>query len=174
VYRDRSDEEIRDISIVRFEKGAWSEPKSIFDDSWKIAGCPVNGPRADSKGNHLAIAWFTAAEGMARVNFIYSNDGGATFNQPVRLDEAGAIGRVDVTILDENASAVSWMEGSEIKVVKIEHNGKKGIPFTIASSSESRSSGFPQMTKSGNELIFAWTDDREKKIKVGSVEISNL
>ena len=45
VYRDRSDSEIRDISIVRFVNGQWTAPKTIFADNWKIEGCPVNGPR---------------------------------------------------------------------------------------------------------------------------------
>jgi len=38
----------------------------------------------------------------------------------------------------------------------------------VAASAESRSSGFPQMTKSGNNLFFAWTDDKSKTIKIAS------
>ncbi len=45
VYRDRSQEEVRDISIVRWMDGDWSQPKTIYADNWKINGCPVNGPR---------------------------------------------------------------------------------------------------------------------------------
>ena len=41
----------------------------------------------------------------------------------------------------------------------------------IASSSDKRSSGFPQMTKSGNKIIFAWTDDKSKSIKVASMDL---
>ncbi|MEP2669155.1 MAG: hypothetical protein ABJH04_09175 [Cyclobacteriaceae bacterium] len=44
-------------------------------------------------------------------------------------------------------------------------------PIVIASSSESRASGFLQMTKSGNELIFAWTDDKEKKVKTARIKL---
>ena len=43
VYRDRSEQEIRDISIVRLHDGKWSQPSSVFEDNWKINGCPVNG-----------------------------------------------------------------------------------------------------------------------------------
>ena len=171
VYRDRSDEEIRDMSIVRFVNGQWTEPKTVYADNWKIAGCPVNGPRVSASGNNLAIAWFSSPEGNASVRVIFSADGGATFGEPVKLDEGNAIGRVDVVMLDKDNAMVSWMEGAEIKAVKVNRDGTKENSFTIAASSDARSSGFPQMTKSGNKLIFAWTDDKEKIIKTASVPL---
>ncbi len=171
IYRDRSDEEIRDMSIVRFVNGRWTEPKAVFNDNWKIAGCPVNGPRADAIGNNLAIAWFSSPEGDANVRVIFSSDGGATFGEPIKIDEGKAIGRVDVVMLDANNAAVSWMEGAAIKAAKVNRDGAKEKSFTIASSSDARSSGFPQLTKSGDQLIFAWTDDKDKIIKTASVDV---
>ena len=169
VYRDRSDDEIRDMSIVRYIDGVWTSPKTIFPDNWKIKGCPVNGPRADAIGNHLAIAWFSMPEKEGQVQVIFSDDGGATFNKPIRIDEGKTIGRVDVVMLNDKSAIVSWLEGSTIKAVKVYTDGTKDASVMIASSSESRSSGFPQMTKSGNKLIFAWTDDKMKTISVASL-----
>ncbi len=169
VYRDRSDEEIRDISIVRLLNGQWTSPKLIFSDNWKINGCPVNGPRADAQGNNLVVAWFSSPEKKAQVNIVFSKDGGATFSAPIRMDEGKGIGRVDVLMLDERSAMVSWMEGSVIKAARVYQDGKKEPSIIIASSSESRSSGFPQMTKSGSNLFFAWTDDKDKTIKVATL-----
>ncbi len=171
IYRDRSDEEIRDISIVRFVNGKWTEPKRIFPDNWKIAGCPVNGPQSAAEGNTLAIAWFTSPNNKPQVNIIFSDDGGANFNQPIRVDENITIGRVDIVMLDEKSAMVSWMEGAVIKAAKVYKDGRKDPSVTIASSSESRSSGFPQMTKSENNLFFAWTDDKNKMIKVAKLPL---
>ena len=171
VYRDRSDDEIRDMSIVRFVNGEWTSPKTIFPDQWKIAGCPVNGPRADAIGNNLAIAWFSMPDKKNQVNIIFSEDGGETFKKPVRIDEGKSIGRVDMVMLDEKTAMVSWMEGSAIKAVKVHADGTKEPSVIIASSSESRSSGFPQMTKSGNKLFFAWTDEKDKTIKAASLPL---
>jgi len=56
-YRDRTDDEIRDISIVRQVNGSWTKPQTIFPDNWKIAGCPVNGPAVQANGSLVAIAW---------------------------------------------------------------------------------------------------------------------
>ncbi len=171
VYRDRSDEEIRDMSIVRFVNGEWTQPKTIFPDEWKIAGCPVNGPRADAVGNNLAIAWFSMKENKAQVKIIFSEDGGATFKTPIHIDEGKAIGRVDVVMLDKETAMLSWMEGSTIKAIKVNADGSKGQPIVIAESSDSRSSGFPQMTKAGDKLFFAWADNKAKTIKLASLSL---
>ncbi len=169
VYRDRSDVEIRDMSIVRYVNHNWTAPKVIYPDNWKIAGCPVNGPRVDALGNNLAIAWFSMADKKGEVKLIFSGDGGATFSKPVVVGEGNAIGRVDVVMVDKNTAMVSWMEGSAVKAVKIKSDGTRESSIMIASSSKSRSSGFPQMTKSGNKLIFAWTDDNMKIIRIASL-----
>lgn len=173
IYRDRSQDEIRDISIVRYVNGEWTSPKTVFQDNWKIAGCPVNGPRVDAQDNNLALAWFSSPDKKGQVSVIFSADGGASFGNPVRVDEGQGIGRVDVILLDDKTAMVSWMEGSAIKAAKIHNNGKKEPSITIASTSESRSSGFPQMTKSGNTVFFAWTDDSAKKVQMGSIDLSH-
>ncbi|MEX0914635.1 MAG: sialidase family protein, partial [Wenzhouxiangellaceae bacterium] len=43
-YRDRSEDEIRDIAVVRRTADGWTEPRLVHADGWKIGGCPVNGP----------------------------------------------------------------------------------------------------------------------------------
>src|SRR5690606_34451461 len=63
VYRDRTETEMRDISIVRFDGENWTKPVTIHNDSWEIAGCPVNWPRVAAVENTVAVAWFTAPEG---------------------------------------------------------------------------------------------------------------
>lgn len=169
IYRDRSENEVRDMSIVRLVDGKWTSPKSIYPDNWKISGCPVNGPASAAKGNTLAIAWYSAPDKNAQIKLIFSKDGGASFEDPVRIDEGKAIGRVDLVMLDDLNAMVSWMEGVEIKAVQVTPDGKKGEAITIATSTESRSSGFPQMVRSGDRLLFAWTDDNAKSIRIAAL-----
>ncbi len=102
---------------------------------------------------------------------VFSADGGATFNKPIRINEEKPIGRVDVVLLDEKSAMVTWMEGSVIKAARVYKDGTKDASIIIASSSESRSSGFPQITRSGNNLLFAWTDDKNKTIKVATLAL---
>lgn len=168
-YRDRSDEEVRDMSIVRYVNGQWSAPKTIYGDNWQIRACPVNGPRVSAIGNNLAIAWFSMQDKKGEVKLIFSNDGGETFGKPIRIDEGNTIGRVDVEMIDSATAFVSWMEGGSIKAVNVQANGTKENSILIASSSDKRSSGFPQMTRSGNRIVFAWTDDKAKTIRTAAL-----
>ena len=117
------------------------------------------------------MVWFNSPEKNARVNVVFSEDGGASFSKPVKVDDGKSLGRVDIVMLDKKTAMVSWMEGSVIKAAKVYSTGKKDPSLIIASSSESRSSGFPQMTKSGNQIIFAWTDDKQKTIKMASLSL---
>jgi hypothetical protein len=171
IYRDRSDDEIRDMSIVRLVNGQWTAPQSVNNDNWKINACPVNGPRVDALGNNMVVAWFSMPGKKAQVKISFSEDGGATFKKPIRIDEGNTIGRVDVLLLDSASALVSWMEGGNIMAQKVFADGKKNTSIVVASSSDKRSSGFPQITRSGNKIIFAWTDDKAKTVRVASLDL---
>lgn len=173
VYRDRSENEVRDVSITRFVDGVWTVPQSIYTDNWKIAGCPVNGPRIDANGNNLVVAWFTSAGNEPAVRVIFSKDGGASFGRAVRVDAGNPIGRVDVVLVNDEA-VVSWMETGSINVMRINKDGIRSNVKQIATTSEARSSGFPQMTRLNNQLFFAWTDDQTKTIKSAMLDIDKL
>lgn len=175
IYRDRSAAEIRDISIVRKVNGHWTAPKLITHDNWKIAGCPVNGPAVTSSDNTLAISWFTAANDTAKVNIIFSNDAGATFSKPIRIDDGSPLGRVDIVMLSNEKALVSWIENSDndthIMGAIITENGKQGDSFLLSKTNASRKSGFPILVKSSNRIILAWTDVQEDMTTVKTAEL---
>lgn len=182
VYRDRSDDEIRDISIVRNVNGTWTAPQTIGEDNWKIAGCPVNGPSVDAIGNTLAVGWFTVSNGEGDVKVAFSEDSGETFTRAYRIDAGSATGRVDVVMLNEakKEAAIVWMQPNSeeelIYVMKINHHGYTGKPIVLTQSSAERASGFPQVEKLGEHLYFAWTSvtEDQKHIKTAKLLISNL
>jgi hypothetical protein len=161
-YRNRSEEEIRDIYVMRAIKGQWLMPKPVFADNWKINGCPVNGPAISANGNAVALAWFTAAEGNAQVKLAFSKNAGANFGKPIRIDAGKPIGRVDVHLLDKSKAVVSWMEENEgngdVKMVVVDVNGNKTNEQVLATTGKNRRSGFPRIAKVGNTLVVAWTD----------------
>lgn len=161
IYRDRSEEEIRDISIVRRVDGQWTAPQKIFDDHWKIAGCPVNGPAIAAHGESVAIAWFTAADTVSQVKVVLSNDAGATFGSPIRVDDGNPLGRVDIVHAENGRVIVSWLEnvadGGEIRLAKVDAQGKDGKSLTVAKTGASRRSGFPILERTGDRLLLAWT-----------------
>src|SRR4030095_7285397 len=95
-YRNRSDPEIRDNYVARFVNGKWSAPQPVFNDNWKIAACPVNGPSLSANGSTVAMAWFTAKDDRPQALMAFSTDAGKTFGAPIRIDDAATLGRVDL------------------------------------------------------------------------------
>ena len=110
-YRGRTlPEEVRDIRSARFRTTAWDAPRPVNNDDWRIAACPVNGPRLASDGGRVAAAWFTAADNDPRVLASFSPDAGTRFLMPLRLDRGKPVGRVDTLILRDGALLVTWLE----------------------------------------------------------------
>lgn len=170
VYRDRSPEEIRDISFVKKTANGWTEPRPVHTDGWKIAGCPVNGPQIDAIGDRAATAWFTAAQEKGRVYVAFSDDGGVTFGKALPIDDGKPIGRLDVVLLDPETALVTWLEqtagGGEIRTRRVGRNGKVEPSVKIADSSTARAAGFARMARLGSEVYFTWTEQSATSKKV--------
>ncbi len=161
-YRDRSDEEIRDIYIARKTGDTWEPSYPVHNDGWKIAGCPVNGPMLSIRSNQIAIAWYTAANDKAKVYVAYSDDLGKTFSNPIRVDNGMPLGRVDLEWINDDEVLVSWIESSElssnivVRKVKNDLTIREGI--VVAEVSKGRISGYPQMEILKDQILFAWTE----------------
>jgi hypothetical protein len=169
VYRDRTEDEIRDIAITRFDGKQWSAPRTVFDDRWKIEACPIQGPAISASGDRVAVAWFTAANDKPRVQLALSRDAGETFGKPVPIDSGNPIGRVDVVALDGGGAVVTWIEktarGGEVRARQVDSNGKIRDPITIGTTSVGNASGFPRVERSGDSIVFAWTDTQENRVR---------
>lgn len=165
VYRDRSDEEIRDIAFTRYIDGAWTAPEKIADDQWQINGCPVNGPQVTSSGKNVAVAWYSGKDGSPGVYLATSNDGGNSFSPPLVVDNESTIGRVDAVIDEDENIWVSYVSTDNkdafLKVTQFSKNGEVLNESSIASLETSRKSGFPQMELFKKNLYFAWTNEED-------------
>jgi hypothetical protein len=166
-YRNRTTDEIRDIYIARMVGGKWTEPRAVHNDNWRIAACPVNGPALSANGRDVAIAWFTAVGNEGHVYAAFSSDAGATFGTPVRIDDVGAVGRVDVELLADGSAAVTWIEFAEqrssFRIRRAERGGARSPSVAVSGIAAGRSSGYPRMARRGNELLFAWVETGDKR-----------
>jgi hypothetical protein len=176
IYRDRSADEIRDISIVRQVAGEWTAPKAIHEDNWQIKGCPVNGPKVDALGNNVVVAWFTGAENAPKVQVSFSSNGGEVFTAPIVIAEGIIMGRVDVLWTDEDNAVVSWMEANDksalFKAMIVRKDGTTSKQQVIAKMADSRKSGFPQMEMVEETLYFAWTEQVAAVTQVRTAKMS--
>lgn len=175
VYRDRSEDEVRDIYAARWVDGTWTEGRPVHRDGWHIAACPVNGPSVAAEGDRVAVAWFTAAGEVPRVSLAFSDDQGVTFTEPVRIDAGEPVGRVDV-VMDGDGALVSWIEavgeGAELRVRRVAADRTLEAPRTVASVSAARAAGFPRMVRHGGDLFFAWTDAAESDTRIRLARLS--
>lgn len=167
-YRDRSETEVRDISVVRYHDGRWSEPVPVHRDGWQIAGCPVNGPALDAAGEAVVLAWFTAAGDVPHVRVAFSADEGERWSPPVDVDEGAPLGRVDVVRLPDGSAVVSWMEQvdgrAEIRLRRVAPDGTPSPSQAVATTAAARSSGFPRLARTETHLFVAWTEAGEAPV----------
>jgi len=165
-FRNRTADEIRDIYVSRRVGGAWTEPRAVHNDNWRITACPVNGPALSARERDVAIAWFTGVGDEGHVYAAFSADAGETFGAPVRIDDAGAVGRVDVELLGDGSAAVTWIEyadqRSEFRIRRVERSGSRSASLAVSPIASGRSSGYPRLARRADELILAWVDAGEK------------
>jgi hypothetical protein len=166
-YRNRSEDEIRDIYVTRLVDGSWSKPIAVHDDEWNISGCPVNGPALASDGTRVVLAWYTSANAEPRVKVAFSNDEGATFAPPIQVSDGVPLGRVDVELLPDGSALVLWLQwredGGKLLARRVSSNGILGGVYTVAHVSTDRASGYPRMVRFGEQLFFVWTETQPAK-----------
>jgi len=169
-YRNRSEDEIRDIYVARLENGRWTEPKAVHDDNWKIAACPVNGPMLTARGRDVVLGWFTLKDSVGHAYAAFSADAGRTFGAPIRLDESAAIGRVDVALLPDGSAVVTWIEfaneRSSFVARRVEASGRTSPIATVSAIASARASGYPRIAFDRGELVFAWIESQSGQAEV--------
>ncbi len=165
VYRDRSENEIRDMSVVRLVNGEWTKPTPLFVELWQMPACPVNGPSVTTIGDQVAVAWFMAKNGTPSVKIAFSKNGGATFGDPVIVSESNTSGRVGTATLNNGHVLVSWLDTvgdqAKIMIAKYDNTGALLNKMTVAETSATRASGFPVITTNGEDIYMAWTQTNE-------------
>ncbi|MEW6321995.1 MAG: sialidase family protein [Acidobacteriota bacterium] len=164
-YRDRSDAEVRDIYVSRFENGRWTPGAPVHADNWVIPACPVNGPALSARGRDVVLAWFTAKGDQGQAYLAFSKDAGRSFGAPIRVDDAGTLGRVDVDLLPDGSAVATWIEfadqRAQFRTRRITSSGERGEASLVAGIAGSRSSGYPRLARRGDTFVFAWTESGE-------------
>ncbi|HEV7426591.1 MAG TPA: sialidase family protein [Thermoanaerobaculia bacterium] len=156
LYRDRSADEIRDIAFAAPVANAHSA--LVHKDQWHLKGCPVNGPRIAANGTHAAAAWYTAANGKPSVLVAFSNDGGARFGAPIRVDAGHPAGRADIVLLSDRSALVTWIEnGATVAARRVSESGALD-PVQIIGASKA-AIGFPRIAVVNDNILAAWNGD---------------
>jgi hypothetical protein len=105
-----------------------------------------------------------------RAFLAFSSDAGRTFGSPVRLDEEGTLGRVDVELMPDGSAVAGWIEfaaqRAQFKVRRVARSGARTPAVTVAGLAGGRASGYPRVASHGDELVFAWTESEAGRSSV--------
>jgi hypothetical protein len=106
----------------------------------------------------------------------WSSDDGTSFGTATDVDLERPVGRVDIELLDERTAVVSWLRTgadneAEISLRLVTASGTVGPVISVARTGASRSSGFPQMLREGEDLVLAWTDTSGERSRVVTARV---
>jgi len=174
IYRNRTEDEVRDIYVARLVEGVWQAGTAVANDGWVISGCPVNGPAIAARGSLVVAAWFTAADNKPVVKVAVSKNSGQSFSEPVTVSSKNVSGHVGLTFVKRDSYAISWMESEKagthaIRLQAFTLDGQSGPVYTVGRTSVARN--VPQLEIAGDNLILAWTDTMQHESMVVSVRV---
>jgi hypothetical protein len=179
-FRDRTPEEIRDISVSRLDQGTWSMPHVVHADDWKMPACPVNGPALAARGHDVVVAWYTAAGDMPAVKLAHSSDDGDRFAVPVTLDRGEAVqGRVDVAV-SADAVWVAWLredaggQSLQLALYAPDLSRERQHLEVARLQGRARGTGFPQLAVHDGGAVVVWTDviDGKPHLRAAAIAIA--
>jgi hypothetical protein len=164
-YRGHTPENIRDISLIQNTAGAWAQPRIIHPDHWHIQACPVNGPHLDTDGKRTALIWFSAPQEQPSVKLAFSEDGGATFASPLRIDTGNALGRAQVALLPGQSAVAFWLQNesgtARLLARHILNNSLLDDPFEL---SRGGNIGYPHAARSTDGILLTWPEKDQNAI----------
>jgi hypothetical protein len=166
-YRGHTSADIRDIDVLRFENGHWSQPKNLYADNWKINACPTNAASVAAVGNQVAVAWFTGAQDAPKTEIAFSSDGGSTFTKPTTVSTGRSFGYTSVVLI-KDAAIVSWLEqgagggAARVFVREISFAGVAGPVLQVAEGGR-MGLGYPRLLHSlqMGETFITWGDPKQ-------------
>ena len=164
-YRDRSPEEIRDISVLaRGANGEWSAPRTLHSDGWRIEGCPVNGPAVAVNRKQMLVVWTTASSGEMEAKYTireWDRPGAAIPLAPGtrmrgRLDAAPWQQGFLVSWLGSGADANAGTTFSGLMLAEVDAKGMIVGQRNVANLPLIRVSGNPRMATFRDRALLVW------------------
>lgn len=173
-YRDRGDEEQRDVTLQRV-RGDGSHAV-VFEsrDGWITKTCPVNGPALAVRGARGALAWTTeGADGVPRVKVATFDPRDLDFEPIVTLAREAVIGRTAVTIDGEGRTWIAWLETRGASSLwRLTHLATTSEPreaavIDVVSVDAGRDAGYAALAAQRDAVLVAFTEaDRVRVARV--------
>lgn len=178
-YRDRTEHEIRDISVAYRASSGWGLSSTVHDDGWKIEGCPVNGPAIAASDDRGLVFWPTLANDEMTLRYVLA-DSPMAFAEQLPMHQlqlpAPPSGRVD-TISWGDGFLLTWISRARdrpaVEVAFVDADGRAVLIEPIAEPAlRGRAAGFPRAASDGKRGLIVWPEsNREGSPVIGAALI---
>lgn len=155
VYRDRSEDEIRDVHAARYRDGRWRLEGAVRTDGWRIEACPVNGPALAARGGAVVSAWPTMASGNLELKIARLGDA-----RPAFVLEAGdgVLGRPDLAPWGDAHWLATWLgaraDGATALRVGVIDDALQAVQtHDVAVLPPGRGTGMPRLASLGDVAV---------------------
>ena len=168
VYRNRTDEHIKDIYFTMEKDGKWSKPKPVWEENWICRTHPVSGPQLAINEEHATVVWYSEANDSPKINLSSTKNGNTSFSAPIRIDNGNPTGMPDIVSLPSGKWVVSWLEqqnqtNADIMIALVDHKFQIVSKTKIAEVNIEEKSSYPQLSKSGKGAIITWANRKDAK-----------
>ncbi len=179
VYRDRSEDEIRDVYAAAYRDGRWTTGAPVRNDGWRIAACPVNGPALAASGDRVAALWPTMAGTTLTVK-------GALVGaaDPARVLESGdaVLGRPDLAVWGDEHWLAAWLGAgadgaTALRVAVLDDVLQTTRTHDVAVLPLGRGTGMPRLASLGYVAVLVWTEPKGGEgadARAGTVQVRRL
>ena len=135
---------------------------AVHADNWEIDACPVNGPALSARGRSSPPPGSRGKDDKGQAFAAFSTDAGRTWGDadPARRSRR----HWDTWTSSCSTTARPSRRGSSSRMsaassaCAASSRPARGRRRRSSSAANSRVSGYPRVARSGNELLFAWTE----------------
>lgn len=165
VYRDRTDDEIRDISVAERSPIGWGSPKTVHKDNWQIEGCPFNGPAIAVGRTHGLVFWPTLVNDQVTLRYVLASSPSALADSPPMYQlqtPSLPSGRVDA-VAWHDGFLLTWISRARdrpaVEVATVSTDGRVELSGPIAQPAlRGRATGFPRVASDGKRGLVVWPE----------------
>lgn len=179
VYRNRSEDEVRDVYAADYRGGRWTPGAAVRTDGWRIAACPVNGPALAASGDRVAALWPTMAGATLSVKAALLGRA----DPATTLDSGDAmLGRPDLAPWRDGRWLAAWLgagpEGAlALRIATLSPSLAPAAMQDVARLPPGRGTGMPRLASLGEVAVLVWTEPKGTEgpeARVGTVQVRRI
>ena len=179
VYRDRSDDEVRDVYAADYRDGRWTTGAPVRVDGWRIGGCPVNGPALAASGDRVVALWPTMTGTSLAVKAAAVGAG----DLATVLESGDAVlGRPDLARWRDGQWLATWLgagpDGAQALRIAALSNALAPMRVQdVALLPPGRGTGMPRLASLDEVAVLVWTEPKGGEgadARIGTVQVRRI